>query len=574
MKKSIRGKIIIIFSGIVLIACLIISLLSYYSSITLVKNSLSTVTEASTKQAAELIDINKYQKEITIESGENSYYQELREQLNDLRVKAGLTYLYTMSREKKENGYEYFYLVDGMPLGDEDASQLGDTEDQTTYPKIAQAFETGKTQVEMSNTEEYGALITTYYPIKSGSGEVIGIVGADMDASQVYATMDSYKNKMIITTLIILLISIGIINVFTHYLVKPLKELTNQVSKVGNGDLSVQLDTNRTDEIGTLTKAFQQMMVELKQIIQKINSNSHKLVNSSNQLLASTNEVKEGDQQIAATMQELADGASKQANSTHLVSQTMQNFTNGIQQASHKGKELTLSSNLVMDLTGKGNKLMSESEKQMETIHHGVMQSIEKVKKLDIQSREISKLVQVIQEIADQTNLLALNAAIEAARAGEQGRGFSVVAEEVRKLAEQVSNSIGNIVTIVEGVQNESKETVVALEHSYKQVIEGKTKINLTETTFKEINNSILNMQKEIQDISENLQAISQQSEEINHALESVASLAEESSAGIEQTSATTQESASIMDEIVLNSDAVAKLAKELNQSVDHFKIN
>lgn len=573
MKNSIRVKMILIFSAIILLSCLVSSYLGYISSVTLVRNSLSTVTETITKQAVETIDISRYEQEITLDSGETTYYLELREQLNDLREKTGLTYLYTMSREKNENGYDYYYMVDGMPLSDEDSSQLGDKEDATTYPKMATAFETGEVQVEMSSTEEYGGILTAYLPFKSNSGEVIGIVGADLDITQVYASMDSYENKMITITLIILLLSVLIVYLFTHYLVKPLKDLTDQVAKVGNGDLSIQLETKRTDEIGTLTNAFQQMMDDLKQIIQGINTNSIKLVNASNQLFDSTNEVKEGDQQIAITMQELSGGADDQANSAHQVSQTMASFTYRIQGASDKGTELSRSSHEVIELTSNGYNLMSESQKQMDTIHQGVMESIEKVSRLDLQSKEISKLVQVIQEIAEQTNLLALNAAIEAARAGEHGKGFAVVAEEVRKLAEQVSNSIGDIVEIVEGVQNESNETVTALQHSYTEVVEGTKKIKTTGETFKDINQSVLNMQVQIQQISEDLHMIFKQSEKINHSLENVASIAEESSAGIEQTSATIQQSTSIMDEIVSHSEVVAKLAKELNNSVDHFKL-
>ncbi|MBU8878129.1 HAMP domain-containing protein [Bacillus sp. FJAT-29790] len=573
MKKSIRFKIILIFSSIVMLSCFVISYLSYHSSVNLIEDSLSDIAGNIAKQAAGVIDVNRYQKEITLDGGETSYYRELRLELNDIREKTGMTYLYTMSRKKTDNGYDYYYMVDGLPIGDENESQLGDKEDANEYPNIAEAFETGNVKIEVSNSEEYGGLITTYVPLKTASGEVIGIVGADLDATQVYVSMDSYKNKVIKSALIILLVSGIIVYLFTHYLVKPLKDLTVQVSKLGDGDLTIVLESKRTDEIGVLTTAFQKMMNDLKQIIQGINNNSIKLVNASNELFVSTNEVKEGNNQVAIAMHELAEGADSQASSTNQLFQIMKDFTDQVHEASDKGTELSVTSNQVKELTNKGSNLMNESEKQMETIYQGVMESIEKVKRLDLQTREISNLVQVIQEISNQTNLLALNAAIEAARAGEHGKGFAVVAGEVRKLAEQVSGSIGNIIKIVEGVQRESHETVIALQYSYDQVAEGTQKIKTTGETFNEINEAVLNMQMQIQNISGNLKRIFTQSEEINHSLENVASIAEESSARIEQTSASIQQSTNVMGEIVVSSESVTKLADDLKRSVDHLKL-
>lgn len=573
MKKSLRFKMILIFSTIVLLACSIISISSYVSSVNLVKNSLSDMAGTIAEKSVNLIDVKKYQEEITLEKGETSYYKELRSELNELRQNTGLTYLYTMGREKNDGGYKYFYMVDGMPLEDDGASQMGDEEDAELYPNLVTVFETGKMQIEMSNTEEYGALITTYVPIKSESGEVIGILGADLDASVAYATMDKNRNTLIISSIIILLLGVIVISAFSYYLAKPLRDLTSQVSKVSNGDLSVKLETNRTDEIGVLTLAFQQMMSQLKQVIFAINDNSKELLNSSNKLLASSSEVKEGYDQIAVTMQELSDGADNQSEASTQVSETMENFTLHLEGANNQGNELNLSSNLVKNLTTTGLELMGETEKQMDAIHLGVVESIEKVKGLDSKTQEISQLVQVIQSIADQTNLLALNAAIEAARAGEHGKGFAVVADEVRKLAEQVSGSIGSIIEIVNGVQNESSETVNALQQGFQKVEEGTVKIKTTRDTFNEINAAILNMQSQIQNIAENLGSIFKESEEINSTLENVASIAEESSAGIEQTSASIQQSTTAMDEIVENANSLAVLANKLNASVGHFKL-
>lgn len=574
MKRSLSWKMVITFSSIVLLSCLIISVSSYISSANLVKSSLSEMAGTIAEQSINLIDTNKYAEQITLSSGsDSSYYEELRSKLNTLRENTGLTYLYTMGREKTDNGYKYFYMVDGMPLDSEDASEMGEEEDAEVYPNIKIAFESGETQIEMSNTEEYGAMITTYVPFKSDSGEIIGIVGADMDATSAFQVMKKNRNILIFSSLIILFISIVVIYLFSYFLAKPLKDLTKQVEKVSNGDLTQTLHTNRTDEIGVLTLAFQQMRNDLKRVIHTIHSNSEELVDSSNQLLTSSSEVKEGFYQIASTMQQMSEGADSQAESANEVSKTMGDFTEHIEESTLQGKELNQSSHNVKELTSTGFQYMNETETQMDAIHHDMTESIERVKGLDTKTQEISQLVQVIQSIADQTNLLALNAAIEAARAGEHGKGFAVVADEVRKLAEQVSGSIGSIVAIVEGVQKESNETVIALQQGFKNVEAGTKIIRTTQHTFNEINNAVATMQNQIEKISTNLGLLFKESERINFSFDQVASISEETSAGIEQTSASIQQSTSAMDEIVHHSTSLAKLARKLEYSVEHFKL-
>ena len=573
MKRSIQVRMIVIFSAIVLAACIITSYSSYQSSVSLVKESLSQVAENITLQAKNLIDLERYQREITLETGETEYYRELRSQLNDLREKTGLTYLYTMSRKQTDAGYEYYYMVDGMPLGEE-ASQMGDPEDPDLFPLMVEVFETGEPRVDMTNTEEYGGLITTYLPLAADNGEVFGMIAADLDVSQVYSSIQSYTKRTLLLTAVILLLSVIVVFLFSRSLHRPIQYLTNQVAKVGNGDLTVTLETKQNDELGVLTKSFQQMMNELKHIIQKINHNAQALTNASEQLVGSTTQVKHGNEQIAVTIDELSTGADRQADFIEKVSKSMEHFTREIHEANGKSDELERYSHHVMELTSSGLHFMNDSERQMDTIHQEVVRSVETLQSLHKNVQEISTLVQVIRDIADQTNLLALNAAIESARAGEQGRGFAVVAGEIRKLAEQVTGSIGSIVKIVEGVQQGSNQTAAALQRSFTMIEEGTRKIKTTTVTFHEINQSIQNMREQIQHISASMNIFFKESNEINDSLENVVAIVQESTAGMEETNASIQESSSLIGQIASESESVAEMAQELRKSVEHFKLS
>jgi len=244
-----------------------------------------------------------------------------------------------------------------------------------------------------------------------------------------------------------------------------------------------------------------------------------------------------------------------------------------VDESSENGEIVQRDSNTVLEMTADGRQLMATSTEQMARIHTLVQDSVQKVEGLAIQSQEISKLVTVINDIAAQTNLLALNAAIEAARAGEQGRGFAVVADEVRKLAEQVTYSVSDISTIVEGIQNETKVVSQSLVAGYKEVELGTNQIRTTGETFEKISTTVSHMDQNIKHVANNLLDIVESTKRINNTIDDIASVSEEAAAGVEQTSASVQQSSSSMDEVAASSEQLATLSEELNGLVQQFKI-
>ncbi len=218
-----------------------------------------------------------------------------------------LTYLYTMSREKVNDTYEYYYMVDGVPLGDENASALGDKEENIAeFEAIVETFEEESMQIEMSYTDECGGLVTAYYPIKSESGEVIGIIGADIDVTNVYEKMFASLRNLLIIIISIVVISSIIVSIVIHYMIKPLKSLTKQVQIVGEGNLTTKIEVKQKDEIGTLANAVNTMQQNLKDMIDNISQASQSVNSQSEALTTVSNEVQVANTQIAVTMQELA----------------------------------------------------------------------------------------------------------------------------------------------------------------------------------------------------------------------------------------------------------------------------
>lgn len=373
---------------------------------------------------------------------------------------------------------------------------------------------------------------------------------------------------------ITLLIGIAIIWLFANNVTNPIKKVTEQMTHIANGNLTIDaLDISSKDETGQLAGGLNNLHTNLKNMIGNISQASQLISGHSEELTQSANEVKVGTEQIATTMEEIASGTESQASLAGDLSTSMGTYVEKVEEANNNGERIYQSSNEVLQLTEDGAQLMRQSVEQMMNIDHIVNDSVLKVQQLDVQSNEISKLVTVIREVAEQTNLLALNAAIEAARAGEHGRGFAVVAEEVKKLAEEVSKSVADITQIVARIQGDTTGVVQSLQTGYSEVSKGTDQLKTTGETFRKINDSVKEMASTIRVVSDNLTHMKSTSQEMNSAIEEVAAISEQSAAGVEQTSASTQQTSSSMEEVAASSEELSKLAIQLNDLVQQFRI-
>lgn len=401
------------------------------------------------------------------------------------------------------------------------------------------------------------------------------IVNASTYMKDFHAPASGILTTIIIVTISAIILCGVILWIYSSRIASQISFAANRMKALANADLSNDLmQVKSKDEIGELAKAMNTMQEKLKAMIGNIAKASELLASRSEELTQSAYEVKEGSQQIAATMEEIAAGTETQSNSAMDLASAMQVYAEEVSNANDHGEKIQESSQEVLKITKEGSQLMQSSKKQMEKIDNIVRESVKKVEALETQTQEISKLVAMIQEIADQTNLLALNAAIEAARAGEHGAGFAVVAEEVRKLAEQVSVSVTDITEIVENIQNESSIVTNTLQTGYEEVAQGKNEIETTSEKFNEINCAVNKMVENIQSISSSLASIAANNEEMNSAIEEIAAVSEESAAGVEETTASTEQTSASLEEVSENLNELSQLAIDLNDLIRHFKLS
>lgn len=576
--SSIKSKLIGISILLLIVPMIVIGVTSYQKSST----SLEQIGKTNLQNSVEftLATIDAYNSEvekgnISLESAQEKVKEIILGEKNGDGIRP-----INSSIDLGKNGYMIVYSQDGTRIAhpSKEGASAWDDEDENGV-KFAQ---------EMIKIANDGGGFTFYNSALPNNKEQIeekvsySKVDPNWDwvvtASTYMMDFNQPATELLNIILVVMGISIilGVIIIwfYTNLITKPIIKVTEQMGHLANGDLTKEmLIVKSKDEISRLADAINLLHKNLKNSMKKVAETSESLTSQSEELSQSADEVRLGSEQVASTMQELAAGSETQANHASELASVMNTFVERVHDANENGLRIEENSKDVLNMTNDGSELMKKSIQQMEKIHSIVNESVQKVAGLDKQSQEISNLVTVIKDVADQTNLLALNAAIEAARAGEHGKGFAVVADEVRKLAEQVSNSVTDITGIVDNIQKETFFVSDSLKLGYKEVEQGKTQIESTGETFEGISNAVQEMVNSITTIGQNLSEISASTQVMNGSVEEVASVSEESAAGIEQTAASVQQTSSIMEEVAGSSKQLANLAEELNSLVREFKL-
>lgn len=559
--KSLRTKILVGF-GAVIVLVIGMAIGSYYS------------TNRMTTEMSEMIET-----EIPLMmANERTAYSVARRSTN---VRA---YMMTGSetyRSMFENTTEDTtpYLETLQRLGGPEIDTFIEEHNAWTDGMITEVFDVYAAGDEMAadaNLHQISANTTTLLNGLSESAleseAIIEQAGEDL-----IATGESSLRIILILAISVIVVAVFIALVTAQSISRPINKVVEKLTAISQGNLlSEPLTAKEKDETGKLAQASNIMQDRLKEIIQNISAVSEALSMNSTELSESAHEVMSGTDQVAVTMQELAEGAETQATSASDLATLMDSFSQKVLFTSKNGDQINRLSTQVLEQSTQGSELMTDSEKQMKKIDQLVLDSVNKVNRLDEETQEISKLVSIIQEIANQTNLLALNAAIEAARAGEEGKGFAVVAEEVRKLAEQVEVSVGDITGFVENIQVESKNVSHALLEGYKEVEEGTSKIQKTGETFNQITKTLDKMAKNISTINTNLSQVEESTDQMNQSIEEIASTSQESAAGVEETSAATEQINSSMEEVAGNGGKVTQLvllSEDMKRVVSEFQI-
>lgn len=381
------------------------------------------------------------------------------------------------------------------------------------------------------------------------------------------------NTKILIAVFVISLIIISTISILVIGVIRrSIREFTKKLNIIAKGDFSVERDLNSKNEFGIMNEQLDNTINSVSGILKIIKNESNEVKNESYALASLSEEMNASTEQMSLAIQNVAEESTSQAQEFVYIDEAVKSFGKTLDNINKAIKSVDVKSKGISHMSGSSNDKLEDLAKAINSISDNFNMVRERILSLAGKVKDISSMIELINDIAEQTNLLALNAAIEAARAGEAGRGFAVVAEEIRNLSEQSKNSSDSITASLSSIDSEAQTVMSTTELTSEKLKEQETVIGGTIEAFKNIILEINSIIPEIDKVNKSVEGINSDKNDILKAVDRVSSLAESNSAASEEISASTEEISQSSNEVSkasqLLNDKTENMMKEVNKII------
>lgn len=398
-------------------------------------------------------------------------------------------------------------------------------------------------------------------------------VASVISERELFAEGRSLVTTLAMVSVIIIIIIAGIIVFMANKFSKPLRKLCDFSSEIAQGNLTCELNINRSDEIGQVADTLKNTSYELRNMVIDISTSANEV----NKLADDVNEaIKQsllGSEEITKSMEQISRGAINQAENADKASEITGELVDEIKSVVDKCNYMNGIVNDSIKMSTIGTERVQNAVENIKSIEKINNESIEQTLNLLEKSNEIGQIVNVISEIAEQTNLLALNASIEAARAGEQGKGFTVVASQVGELAKQSNEAAKKIENIIRGIQQQVQVIDKQMKFGAAEVANGVETTKSVSENFTEIEKTFKEIESVVLEVFHASNIMEEKAHTTSNSIKEVAGVTEENSSATEEVTAANEEQSASMQQIAETTSKLDELIENLNETIKKFKI-